>query len=141
MRLTDHVTLNFNNDMSTATVFLDIEKASDTTWHPGLLYKFPELHFSPSLMKLINSFLSHRKFAVMVEGELSTPPPPQNIQAGVPQGFVLSPTLYSLYINDTPQILGVYLPLFANDTCLYSTDRKILNLTWKNLLKVWMASQ
>jgi hypothetical protein len=38
MRLTDHVTLHFNNNMSTAAVFLDIEKAFDTTWHPGLLY-------------------------------------------------------------------------------------------------------
>jgi hypothetical protein len=39
MRLTDHVTLNFNNNMSTAAVFLDIEIVFDTTWHPGLLYK------------------------------------------------------------------------------------------------------
>jgi hypothetical protein len=37
MKLTDHVTLNFNNKMSTAAVFLDIEKAFDTTWHSGLL--------------------------------------------------------------------------------------------------------
>jgi hypothetical protein len=39
MRLVDHVTLNFNNKMSTAAVFLDIEKAFDTTWHLGMLYK------------------------------------------------------------------------------------------------------
>jgi hypothetical protein len=39
MRLTDHVTLNFNNNMSTAAIFLNIEKAFDTTWHIGLLYK------------------------------------------------------------------------------------------------------
>jgi hypothetical protein len=38
MRLTEHVTLNFNNNMSTAAVFLDIEKAFDKTWHLGLLY-------------------------------------------------------------------------------------------------------
>jgi hypothetical protein len=37
MRLADHVTLNFNSNMSTAAVFLDIEKAFDTTWHPGFL--------------------------------------------------------------------------------------------------------
>jgi hypothetical protein len=36
MKLTDHVTLNFNNQMSMAAVFLDIEKAFDTTWHSGL---------------------------------------------------------------------------------------------------------
>jgi hypothetical protein len=93
MRLTDHVTLNFNNNMSTAAVFLDIEKAFDTTLHPGLLYKLSELHFWSSLIKLISSFFSNRKFRVMFEGELSTP---RVMQAAVPQGSVLVPTLYSL---------------------------------------------
>jgi hypothetical protein len=46
------------------------------------------------------------------------------MQAGVPQGSVLSPTLYNLYINDAPQAQGVYLALFADDICLYATDRK-----------------
>jgi hypothetical protein len=41
----------------------------------------------------------------------------------VPQGSVLSPMLYSLFINDTPQTSGVYLGLFADDTCIYATDR------------------
>jgi hypothetical protein len=39
MRLTNHVTLNFNNDLYTVAVFLDIEKAFDTTWHTDLLYE------------------------------------------------------------------------------------------------------
>jgi hypothetical protein len=39
MRLADHVTINFKNNMSTAAAFLDIEKAFDTIWQPGLLYK------------------------------------------------------------------------------------------------------
>jgi hypothetical protein len=43
IRLADHVTINFNNNMSTASVFLDIEEAFDTTWHTGLLYKLSEL--------------------------------------------------------------------------------------------------
>jgi len=55
---------------------------------------------------------------VMVEGELSTP---RDIQAGVPQGTVLSSTLY---INDTTQTPGVNLALFADDTCIYTTDRE-----------------
>jgi hypothetical protein len=64
MRLTDHVTLNFNNNISTAAVFLDIEKAFDTTWHPGLLNKLSKLEFSAAIIKLISSFLSNRKFRV-----------------------------------------------------------------------------
>jgi hypothetical protein len=55
-RLTDHVTLNFHNNMQTVAVFLEIEKASDTTWHLGLLYKLSELKFSMSPIKLIRLF-------------------------------------------------------------------------------------
>jgi hypothetical protein len=97
----DHVTLNFNNKMSTAAVFLDIEKASDTTWHTGLLYKLPNLEFPANLVKLISSFLSHRSFIDSVEGELSTP---RYMEAGGSQGSVLSPTIYNLYINSTPKL-------------------------------------
>jgi hypothetical protein len=62
MRLTDRVTINFKNKMSMAVVFLDIEKAFDTTWHTSFLYKLSKLEFSISLIKLISSFLSQRKF-------------------------------------------------------------------------------
>jgi hypothetical protein len=72
-------------------------------------------------MKHIISFLSQRKFKVSVEGEISTP---REMKAGVSQGFSLSPTLYNLYINDTPQTIGVNLALFADDTCLYETEHK-----------------
>jgi hypothetical protein len=72
MRLTDNVMLNYNNKMSTAAVFLDIERAFDTTWYSGLLYKLSKLEFSTDLIKLL--------------GEILTP---RVMQAGVPQGSVL----------------------------------------------------
>jgi hypothetical protein len=109
------------NNIATTAVFLDIKKAFDTTWHPGLIYKLSHFHFLFSLIKLISSLLSSRKFRFMIEGELSTP---RNIQGGVPQGSVLSPILYNLCINDTPQTPRVYLALFADDMCLYSTDHE-----------------
>jgi hypothetical protein len=121
MRLADHVTLNFNNYMSTDAVFLDIEKAFDTTWRPGLLYKLSKLQLSTRLIILISSFVSQRKFRVSVEGEMSTP---RYLQTGVLQGSILSLTLYNLYINDTLQTSSVNLAPFANDICLYATDRK-----------------
>jgi hypothetical protein len=127
MRLTDHVSLNFNNDISTAAVFLDIEKTFDTTWHPGLLYELSELQFPISLIKLIASFLSSRTFKFAVEGELSSP---RKVAVGVPQGSVLAPVLYSLYINDAPAAPGIHLALFADDTCVYETEknaRRMLN--------------
>jgi hypothetical protein len=75
--------------MSMPAVFLAIEKAFDTTWHSGLLYKLSELEFSTSPIKLIASFLTKRKFEVLVEGEFSAP--------RVPQDSVLAPILYSLH--------------------------------------------
>jgi hypothetical protein len=94
MTLADHVILNFNNNMSTAAVFLDIEKAFATRWHTGLLYKLSELESSHRI-KLIASFLTNRNFKVFVEGEFSTP---REIAAAVPQDSVHAPILYRLCV-------------------------------------------
>jgi hypothetical protein len=60
--------------------------------------------------------------SVYVEGEMSTP---TEIQGEVPQGSTLLLTLYIMHINETPQnVRRFYVALFADDTCLYSTDRK-----------------
>jgi hypothetical protein len=99
---------------------LDIENAFDTTWHLGLLYKLFKFKISTTVIKLINSILSQR---VSVEDEMSTP---RYIQAGMPQGSVLSPTLYSLCVNDTPRTPVVYLGLFADDTCVRHTAKKVM---------------
>jgi hypothetical protein len=107
--------------MSTSAVFLEIEKAFDTTWHSGLLYKLYKLEFSTSLIKIVIPFLSQRKFIVSVEGEMSMP---REMRAGVPQGSVPSRTLYNMYINVIPQTPAVYLTFIPEDTCLYVTDRK-----------------
>jgi hypothetical protein len=72
--------------MSTAAVFLDIEETFDRTWISGLLYKFSEFEFSTSLVKLIASFLTDRKFKTLIEGEFSTP---RKRAAGVSQGSIL----------------------------------------------------
>jgi retron-type reverse transcriptase len=80
--------------MHTAAVFLDIEKAFDTSRHSDLLYKLSKLKFSTSSIKLIGSSLSQWKFSLSVEGAMSTP---REMQAGVPQGSVFSPTLQYVY--------------------------------------------
>jgi hypothetical protein len=120
MRLADHVTINFNN-MSTAAVYLHIEKAFDTTWCSGLVYQFSKLEFSTSIIKLIASFRTDRKFKVLVEGEFFTP---RKIAADVRQGSVLAPVLYSLYTNDTPAAPRTHLALFADDTYIQETEKQ-----------------
>jgi hypothetical protein len=81
------------------------------------------LEFSTNLIKLVGSFLSQQKFSVSVEGEMSTP---REMQAGVPQGSVLPPSLFIMYKIDAPppKTHGMHLALFAGDTRLYVTDRK-----------------
>jgi hypothetical protein len=59
-RLVGHVALNFNNKMSMPVVFMDLEKAFDTTWHHALLCKLSKLEFSTSVIKLITSFLAEQ---------------------------------------------------------------------------------
>jgi hypothetical protein len=117
MRLTDHVTLNFNNKMSTAAVFLDIKEAFDTTWNPDLLYKLSKFEFSKTMIKLIGSLLSLRKFSVSVEGEMSTP---REMQAVELQGSVLSPNLFNLYINNAPKHMVFIWSSFADEICLHA---------------------
>jgi hypothetical protein len=114
MRLMDHMTLNFNNNMSMTAMFSDIKKAFDTTWHSGLLYKLAKLEFSTNLIKLISSFLSQCSVSVLVQGEMSV----SEMKGRVPQSSVLSPTLYNMYVNDASQTTSDYVALFANDTCM-----------------------
>jgi hypothetical protein len=94
-------------------MLLDIEKALDTIWHSSLLYKLSELELSTNLIMAIDSFLTDRKFEVLVEGEFSTP---TQIAAGVHQGSVLALILYTLYINNGPTAPGTHLALFADYT-------------------------
>jgi hypothetical protein len=88
-----------------AAVLLDIEKAFDTTWHSGLLYKLSDSEFSINLIKLIASFLTERNFKFLSEGKFSAA---RKIAAGVAQDSVLTPVLCSLHINDasaTPELI------------------------------------
>jgi hypothetical protein len=94
MRLVDRVTLNFSNNMWMVAKFLHIEETFDTTWHSGLLHKLLKQEFSTSSIKIIVSFLTDRKFKVLVEGEFSTP---RKIAVGVPQGSTLA-SICTLYI-------------------------------------------
>jgi hypothetical protein len=96
-------------------VFLDIKKAFDTTWHSGLLYKFSESGFSTSATKIISSFLTERKFKVLVEGEFSTP---RKLAARVLQDSALSPIFCTSHINDASAAPGTHLALFADDICI-----------------------
>jgi hypothetical protein len=127
--------------MSTAAVFLDIEKAFHTTWHPGLVYKLSKSQFPICLIKLLAYFLSNRKFKDSVKGQIFSL---RKLAAGVPKGSVLAPVLYNLYINDAPAATVIHLALFAGDTCVYATEkheRRELNKFQRGLTAVGLWCQ
>ena len=98
-------------------VFLDIRKAFDKVWHKGLLYKLSLSGINGNLLAWITDYLSNRMQRVVLNGQHSCW---KTIDAGVPQGSVLGPLLFLLYINDiTSQIKNVNIRLFADDTCLF----------------------
>ena len=94
---------------------LDILKAFDRFWHAGLLHKLYEI--SGQTFALIASFLNNRQLEVVLDGKCSQEYP---VNAGVPQGSILGPTLFLLYINDLPDYVICNIAIYADDTTLYS---------------------
>ena len=102
---------------ATRALALDISKAFDRVWHAGLLHKLKSYGISGQIFGLISSFLSNRRLRVVLDGKSSQEYP---VNAGVPQGSILGPTLFLLYINDLPDDVICNIAIYADDTTLYS---------------------
>lgn len=138
-RLTKFIKQNLNNKKSTGMVLFDVEKAFDNVWFDGLIYKMKILNFNSNIIKLIHSFLMDRTFAVVVNGKMSSI---KNVPAGVPQGAVMSPTLYNIFTYDLPTFVAcddLQISQFADDTAFYTSSEQpseIINNLEASLLKL-----
>ena len=103
--------------MEVRAVFLDISKAFDKVWHPGLLFKLKSYRIEGNLLKLLENYLHNRKQRVVLDGQCSSW---KNILSGVPQGSVLGPFLFLIYINDLPDGICSLCKIFADDTSIFS---------------------
>lgn len=128
--ITDFIEEKLGCSETIGILYFDVQKAFDSVWHQGLIYKLHIFGFPDWIRNLVKSFLTNRSFVVQVGKNCSTERRPS---FGVPQGSVLSPTLYSIFVSDIPNIPGCRTALFADDTGLASADRFIKRLT-KRLL-------
>ena len=99
------------------SIYLDMSKAFDKVWHEGLLHKLKQNGIDGQLLAFFGSYLSDRKQRVVLNGQASEWAP---ILSGVPQGSVLGPLLFLVFINDLECGIKSQIKFFADDTSLYS---------------------
>ena len=111
--------------MFSCIVFCDVSEAFDRVWHKGLLFKLRQNGIEGKLLEWLNSYLSQRKQKVGLKSCFSGL---KSIFAGVPQGSVLGPLLFLVYINDIAKHLLCLTRLFADDSSLFYSAAHIADI-------------
>ena len=120
-----------NDNIQTDIIIMDFAKAFDKVPHRHLIYKLNYYGIDPNTINWIRDFLSNRTQTVVLEGQQSNK---LSVTSGVPQGTVLGPILFLIYINDLPDYMKhSTLRLFADDSIIYrqiysTSDSKLLQL-------------
>ena len=124
--VTNTLLKNIDDGQLTGLVFLDLEKAFDTLDHRLLLDKLTALGFSKVSVQWFNAYLTDRLQSVVVNGLTSDP---QSICFGVPQGSLIGPLLFIIYINGLPSIVSLCkIQLYADDTLLYASSSSVTDI-------------
>ncbi|GFS13013.1 RNA-directed DNA polymerase from [Elysia marginata] len=111
----------FQEKRHTVVVWIDMAKAFDCVWRDGLLFKLKDNGISGNMFKWTEQYLQNRKARVRTQHFKSRT---QNMKHGVPQDGILSPTLFSMFMNDIQTILpkGVYGAMYADDMAIWATE-------------------
>lgn len=112
----DDLTNAFDKSYQSDVIYLDIKKAFDTVPHRRLLLKLQAYGIEGEVLSWIKDFLKNRRQKVVVN---SVDSDWQNITSGIPQGSVLGPVLFIIYINDMPDVLTSVCKIFADDSKIY----------------------
>ena len=115
--VSDKIVWAFNRSGAARAVAPDIIKAFDRVWHAGLLHKLKSYGISGQIFSLISSFLSNRGLRVVLDGKSSQE---YQVNAGVPQGPILGPALFLLYINDLRDNIIYDIAIYSDNTILCS---------------------
>ena len=127
--VSDRIARAFSRSGATRAVALDICKAFDRVWHACLLHKLKSYGISGQIFGLITSFLSNRRLQVVLDGKCSQE---YQVNAGVPQGSILGPALFLLYINNPPDDVVCNIAIYADDSTLNSKFDQASDL-WQQL--------
>ena len=127
--MSDRIARALNRSGATRAVTLDISKAFDKVWHAGFLDKLKSYRISGQILGLISSFLSNKQLRVVLDGKSSEEYP---VNAGVPKGSILGPTLFLLYVNGLPDDVICDIAIYADDTNFYSERDQASDL-WQQL--------
>ena len=117
-------TFDENPTVDVRGVFSDISKAFDKVWHDGIIFKLKSYGVEGELLLLLKNYLENREQRVVLNGQTSEW---GKIMSGVPQGSVLGPLLFLIYINDLPDGINSLCKIFADDTSLFSKVYDIHN--------------
>lgn len=120
-RIKQHIQENKRQNKSTGMILLDIEKAFDSIWHDGLIYKLIKMKLPSYLIHMINAFIRNRKFAVHVNRSTSDL---IDIPAGLAQGTCISPILYAIFVADMPVADQTEAAMYADDTSVYTSAKQ-----------------